>query len=107
MNIQNKLILGTVQFGMEYGQGEEKYQVDEQESKNILYAARLNGITNIDTAVNYGKAEKIVGELEVKDFKITTKIPNIPNVSDPEKWILNCVKEIRFRLENARGIVNS
>ena len=57
----NKLAIGTVQFGMEYGIANLDGQVQQDEVENILNLAKQNGIRTLDTAQNYGVSEKSIG----------------------------------------------
>ena len=59
----NKLILGTVQFGLNYGIANQTGKVSESDSKNMLQICRTNNIRMLDTAINYGDSEKCLGAL--------------------------------------------
>ncbi|WP_158589578.1 MULTISPECIES: aldo/keto reductase [Clostridia] len=74
INDISNIILGTAQFGMDYGITNRKGRVAEKEATEILaYCKRFN-IQTIDAAANYGKAEKILGRLAAKDhFAIYSK----------------------------------
>ncbi|SMM99275.1 Oxidoreductase [uncultured Candidatus Thioglobus sp.] len=69
----NKLALGTVQFGIDYGINSIGGQVQQQEVENILNYAYSQGINLLDTAPAYGDSEKILGRIGVSDFKVVTK----------------------------------
>ncbi len=58
----SKLILGTVQFGLDYGINNKNGKVSGEEAFNILNYAWQNGITHIDTAAAYGNSEEVIGE---------------------------------------------
>jgi len=75
----NKLILGTVQIGVSgYGINNSTKGLAEKESLDILSLAYNSGITTLDTAVAYGKAEKIIGKHHAENpnssFRVITKI---------------------------------
>jgi aryl-alcohol dehydrogenase-like predicted oxidoreductase len=76
----NKLILGTVQFGLEYGINNLKGKPDTKTVFEILSYAYDNGIKYLDTAVLYGDAHNLIGEFHKKNsnqkFNIITKFPN-------------------------------
>ncbi|MFH0804171.1 MAG: aldo/keto reductase [Candidatus Zambryskibacteria bacterium] len=79
----NKLTLGTVQFGMDYGINNPNGKPSLEKSLEMLDFAWAKGIRIFDTAYNYGEAEEILGEF-VKtrnpgaEMKIITKLkPNI------------------------------
>ncbi len=73
-----KLALGTVQFGSRYGIANQNGQTSFIEAKKILQFAKSSNIDLIDTAMSYGNSEKIIGDTRVKNFKIVSKLPNIP-----------------------------
>ncbi len=58
---KNKLVLGTVQFGMKYGLNNTHGQPTTDESFAILDAALAAGIDTFDTAWAYGTAEDVLG----------------------------------------------
>ena len=70
--------LGTVQLGMNYGFGEHSGKPSEEYAHRVLSVAYENGVTNIDTANNYGDSERVIGTwLKSQGGKrpiITTKI---------------------------------
>lgn len=69
----NKLGLGTVQFGCDYGISNSNGQVNLYEIEKILNFAVENDIDTIDTASLYGNAESVLGNFDLSDFKIITK----------------------------------
>lgn len=103
-----KLALGTVQFGMTYGVANTKGQVSQGEIKEILQYGRKAGLDTIDTAIAYGDSEYYLGLAGVKDFKVVTKLPSIPNaVSNIEEWIGKQVEVSLSRLgvESVYGLM--
>ncbi len=70
--------LGTVQFGIDYGISNKSGKVSLDEQKRILNFAKKNGVDLLDTAINYGDSEKNLGLCGIKQFKVVTKIPEIP-----------------------------
>ena len=60
-----KLVLGTVQFGKNYGLVNGK-KIDSLELKKIEKLVFISNIKLIDTSVNYGDSEKIIGNLRIK-----------------------------------------
>ena len=70
-----RLILGTVQFGLHYGINNSSGQTSEAEAHEILHYARAEGITTLDTAAAYGNSEEIIGSYhkEHGPFSIITK----------------------------------
>ena len=72
----NKLILGTVQFGLQYGINSAG-RPSEEAVKGILAKAAKGGITTLDTSSAYGNSEEILGECITpnESFKIVSKYP--------------------------------
>src|SRR5690348_9768219 len=68
-----KLGLGTVQFGQAYGVSNRRGQVPPQEAAAVLARAAQAGIGLLDTAANYGEAEKVLAALDTTPFRIVTK----------------------------------
>jgi aryl-alcohol dehydrogenase-like predicted oxidoreductase len=72
-----KLIIGTAQFGMNYGIANQNGQVDENEIESILNFAYENDINTLDTAKIYGNSEKSIGNYLKKTDKswdVITKV---------------------------------
>ena len=72
----SKLVLGTVQFGLQYGVNSAG-RPSEDAVKSILAEAAKGGITTLDTSSAYGNSEEILGECVTSDenFKIVSKYP--------------------------------
>jgi hypothetical protein len=86
--INSNLILGTAQFGLDYGVSNSLGKVEKKEIKNILDLAKDLGIKSIDTAISYGDAQKVLGEIGCKYFEIGTKIGSISmDIKDKKNWI--------------------
>lgn len=71
-----KLVLGTAQFGLEYGVTNNRGQVDEAEVVDILEYAADSGINLIDTAVAYGNSELVLGKhcAKISKFEFISKL---------------------------------
>jgi aryl-alcohol dehydrogenase-like predicted oxidoreductase len=69
----SKIALGTVQFGIDYGVNSVDGQVKPEEVKKILSYARSKKIDLLDTAPAYGNSEKILGKMNISNFKVVTK----------------------------------
>jgi len=82
-NLVNKLALGTVQFGLDYGINNLGGRPSREKSLAMLDFAHEKGVRIFDTAYAYGDAEEILGEFSASrnlggDIKIVTKLkPNI------------------------------
>lgn len=74
-----KLVLGSAQFGMDYGVVNSSGMCSKTDLKKILDFSFSSGITEIDTAVSYGESEKNLGSAGVERFKISSKIPYLEN----------------------------
>jgi len=64
LNIADKMVLGTAQFGMDYGIANVSGKPTKKEIFKILLFAWEKGIRNFDTAPGYG-SEKVLGEFIV------------------------------------------
>jgi aryl-alcohol dehydrogenase-like predicted oxidoreductase len=77
----NKLILGTVQFGLDYGINNSKGKPSLDTVFKILNKAWDNGIRILDTAEAYGTSQEVIGkyhkEFPKRKFKIISKL--LPN----------------------------
>lgn len=72
----SKLVLGTVQFGLQYGVNSAG-RPSEDAVKSILKEAAKGGISTLDTSSAYGNSEAILGECITteENFKIVSKYP--------------------------------
>jgi aryl-alcohol dehydrogenase-like predicted oxidoreductase len=55
------LMLGTVQFGMEYGIANCTGQPSYETARDIIACAYEGGVTCLDTAASYGSSEEVLG----------------------------------------------
>ncbi len=88
----NKLVLGTVQFGCQYGINSEG-RPDSQMVSEILDEARKGGITTLDTSAAYGNAEEVLGETAAaQNFQIISKYPKSDkSIRDTLEGTLKCL----------------
>lgn len=78
--MKNKLILGTVQFGLNYGISNTLGKPSSVEVYDILDEAFSQGIFTLDTADAYGNAIDLIGSYHKKKrnlFKILSKFKNV------------------------------
>lgn len=71
-----KVVLGTVQFGVNYGINNSVGKPSKKSVKNILDTAYVNKIEVLDTAEAYGNSQEVIGEYHKTSnnkFKIITK----------------------------------
>jgi aryl-alcohol dehydrogenase-like predicted oxidoreductase len=86
----SKISLGSAQFGLNYGIANKQGKPSLENIRDILNTARKYRIRMVDTASAYGNSEFVLGQIGVNDFKITTKIPSIPdNLNNIESYIEN------------------
>jgi aryl-alcohol dehydrogenase-like predicted oxidoreductase len=94
---RHRLALGTVQFGMDYGQ--ENRKVPAVEIPRILRCARLEGMDTLDTAVAYGESEALLGATGIEGWRVVTKVPALPaDCRDPRTWVVETAKSSLSRL---------
>lgn len=72
-----KLVLGTAQFGMEYGAANVYGKPDDDTLCGILATAIQRGVHTLDTAAGYGESEQRIGAHAEQGFDIVTKLPNM------------------------------
>jgi aryl-alcohol dehydrogenase-like predicted oxidoreductase len=71
----DKLIIGTVQFGLDYGITNQTGKVSEEDLDKIFSFCNENNINYFDTAQDYGSSENIISKYCAlyPNFKIITK----------------------------------
>lgn len=77
-----KLILGTAQFGLNYGISQTSKAPDSTSTglttasaHNLLTLAQNNKISTLDTAYNYGDAESKIGQFHLQQAALSTGSP--------------------------------
>ena len=103
-----KIILGTAQFGLNYGIANSYGQIDNDEVKKILNFAIDNGINALDTAIGYGNSEECLGQSDLSKWNIITKLPEVDvNNSNINLWVKNQIENslIRLNLSKIYGIL--
>lgn len=97
--MNSRLALGTVQFGLDYGIANHSGRVHPDEAGRILTEAGQAGISMLDTAIAYGDSERTLGQIGVADWRIVTKLPEMPDTCpDVAEWVENRVKGSLDRL---------
>lgn len=81
-----KLVLGAVQFGKNYGLVNGK-KIDSIELKRIEKLALKSSIKFIDTSINYGDSEKIIGNSNLNKLNVITKIKLPKKIINIDKWV--------------------
>jgi aryl-alcohol dehydrogenase-like predicted oxidoreductase len=69
----NKIGIGTVQFGLNYGISNSSGKTPENEVGRILNYAKEKGIVYLDTGHAYGNAELVIGKNNLENFRIVSK----------------------------------
>ena len=72
-----KLALGTANFGLPYGISNQLGQILPDSVADILQVAKYAGIGCLDTAVAYGRSQKVLGEIGVSGWRLVSKISSI------------------------------
>ena len=83
-----KIVLGTVQLGLDYGVANSGGQIKSNEAEKIIQLSNQAGITKLDTAAVYGNSEEVLGRIGVDKFDVITKVPKHPaGTEDVKKWV--------------------
>jgi aryl-alcohol dehydrogenase-like predicted oxidoreductase len=100
-----RMVLGTVQLGLDYGVNNFLGKPTREKSLEILDFAFNNGIRIFDTAAAYGDAEEILGEfikkrgIEKDVFIISKLLPNIFSNEESEEEVKKIIEsEVRKSL---------
>ena len=101
--MNTRLALGTVQFGLLYGIANQVGQVSREEVAKILSHAWASGVDTLDTAIDYGYSETILGEIEVSQWQVITKLPEVPETCvNVASWVQELVAGSLARLGVSR-----
>ena len=85
--LKDKIIIGTAQFGLDYGIANSLGKMKTGEIKKIIKYARTNNIKDIDTAHAYGDSEKRLGNVGIKNFNVILKLPATNPTYPYEQWV--------------------
>ncbi|MHC8597177.1 aldo/keto reductase [Arenicellales bacterium IMCC55707] len=101
MNNTSRLVLGSAQFGLDYGVANSDGQISENLVGTVLDSAKKSGIYFLDTASAYGSSEEILGSHGARDFSVITKLDAIPkdapSLSDWMYWeVRESLKKLRI-----------
>lgn len=96
--MKEKLILGTVQFGLNYGINNTIGKPDVESAESILNYAISQKIHILDTADAYGNSSDIIGKYNkdsIQKFDIITKFKNIgESTFSIEKWLTDTISKL-------------
>lgn len=100
----SKIILGSVQFGLDYGINNAVGKVKKDEVFNILDEAYNRNVRVLDSAKAYGDAHSVIGlyhnNRPRNKFQIITKLPNEFNSAKVEREILEYCNELNVERLN-------
>lgn len=94
----NKLALGTVQFGLDYGINNQRGKIPSEDVYAILDKAKDAGIDLLDTAYGYGESEAVIGEYlrdKRSDFRIVSKLPKC-KAKEATNYLTETLKTLRL-----------
>lgn len=109
----NKIALGTVQFGLEYGVNNRTGIPDSNEISEIFSTAYNAGIEILDTAYAYGDAEARIGNHADNRFNIISKFPAVASADNLKNYILKSLENTKsenlygYLAHNADSIIYS
>ena len=98
-NLLNRIVLGTVQFGLPYGINNTKGMPDKPEVFEIFKTALTHGINKLDTADAYGIASNLIGEFHKSSenkFNVNTKFTVSKSNLDLEAQIENSLSNLNI-----------
>lgn len=105
--MKRKLSIGTANFDQSYGISNNKSKLSLKTIKKILNYTGKKGVKSLDTSISYGNTEKILGKLNLKTYKIFTKLPKLPkDCKNIRGWVLNNIKNStnRLKIKKIKGI---
>ena len=96
-NYNNRIIIGTAQFSNNYGLSKIKNNIDNKHKLlNKILEYKCHGI---DTALEYGNAQKNIGSWIINKKhipKIYTKISCSGNINESNKMFSKCLKQLKI-----------
>ena len=95
----DKISLGTVQFGIDYGINSISGQVKSSEVFDILNYAQQCGINLLDTAPAYGNSEQVLGASNIQNFQIVTKTRHFSQAKISDKDITILTNDLNKSLQ--------
>lgn len=107
INYNNRIIIGTAQFSNNYGLSKIKNNIPTKHK--LLDKALEYKYHGIDTALEYGNAQKIIGSWVIKNKnipKIYTKISGLGNINELNKMFSKCLEDLKVNKVEALLIHN-
>lgn len=112
LDFQNKIGLGTVQFGLDYGISNAGGMTPISQVSEILKFAAKSGVNLIDTAPSYGQSEAVIGRsMQISHtYKIVTKINPLSRVVVDSETLSNIEHDfysslVRLKTDNIYGLL--
>jgi aryl-alcohol dehydrogenase-like predicted oxidoreductase len=94
-----ELILGTVQFGLDYGITNSQGQLADDDVVSMLQAAHTGGVSTFDTAADYGDSQHRLGKLwpgeDTANFITKFSLPLDGADASAENLYLNSMHTLR------------
>lgn len=105
----DKLALGCVQLGLDYGVTNSTGKVSYKNAESLIQIAFENGIKTLDTAKDYGNSEEVLGQIGVTSFNIVTKLTvpqNIKPIEYADFIMQSCMSSLRkLRVDSVYGVL--
>jgi aryl-alcohol dehydrogenase-like predicted oxidoreductase len=95
-SMNHKIVLGTVQFGVDYGISNDGGKTNIDEISKILEYCKKLSILQMDTAPAYGNAENVLGNFNLENFKITSKFFNVKNARELSTSLNNSLNALNI-----------
>lgn len=98
-NHSEKIVLGTVQIGLNYGVSNQSGRMSLLEATDLIKTAHRLGCRTLDTAQAYGESEQRLGQIGVDQFDVISKLAHLPqDCSDLAEYVYRNVNEMRSRV---------
>jgi spore coat polysaccharide biosynthesis protein SpsF len=99
--LQASLVLGSAQFGLNYGIANRAGKPRDEELHAILDLAERHGISHLDTAAGYGDAEHRIGSALTPEspLHIVTKLP--PNLLDGRPSAVEAAQRVHVAIDRS------
>lgn len=95
--MNEKIILGTAQFGTDYGISNSTGSLLINEAEKIINFSKKSNIKFIDTAINYSHSIPILNQINIDDFKVISKLPSFSkNVKSDKSDLENMIQKSTY-----------
>ena len=104
----NRIILGTAQFGEDYGISNLSGKLNVTEVVKIMEYSNFVGINSIDTAISYKSSENTLSNFRLDTWDVSTKIPRVPeNINNIYSWLESQIENSmkRLKIENFSNLL--